>query len=122
MALVAGTAWGQDDHFPFGPFRMYSTTTPASGNVRSALLEGVTVEGTTVEVDFGAIGLRRAEIEGQLPRFEEDPDLLAVLARAYHELNPNEPDLVELRLVQVVQPVRRHEVLGKDTIARWERP
>ena len=23
--LLAGTVWGDDDAFPFGPFRMYST-------------------------------------------------------------------------------------------------
>lgn len=31
--LLAGTAFGDDDPFPFGPFRMYSTSTPPNGDV-----------------------------------------------------------------------------------------
>ena len=33
--LLAGTFVGQDDDFPFGPFRMYSTTAQLNGPVRS---------------------------------------------------------------------------------------
>ncbi len=33
VLLTAGTVWGNDDEFPFGPFRMFSTSTPAGSAV-----------------------------------------------------------------------------------------
>ena len=47
--LLAGTAWGQDDHFPFGPFRMYSTADDPDGAVLSTYLQAVDADGVVVD-------------------------------------------------------------------------
>ena len=65
--LLLGTLVGQDDAFPFGPFRMYATADAPNGSVLSTRLEAVTVDGAVVRVGEGDIGMRRAEYEGQLP-------------------------------------------------------
>lgn len=99
--LASGTAWGQDDHFPFGPFRMYSTADDPNGVVRSTYLWAVDAEGAVVErVAERHVGLRRAEYEGQLDRLVRDPQLLADLAGTFRRRHPGAPPWVELRVVQ----------------------
>ena len=116
LALVAaGTLWGSDDDFPAGPFRMYATAARPNGNVRTAQLYGVLADGQERLLEAHDVGLRRAELEGQLPRFRAHPELLAALAK---------PEFVEVRLVERVrrvvdrrvQPGDRHEV-----VASWRR-
>ncbi len=103
--LLAGTVWGDDDSFPFGPFRMYSTRANPDTPVVSTRVVGLTPAGTEVRLSGGEVGLRRAEFEGQLPRIERDPSLLGLLADSYAE---HHPDAEELVAVQVVQ--RRYEL------------
>ena len=101
LALVlAGTVWGDDDAFPFGPFRMYSTRNDPNTPVISTRAVGVTAAGEEVRLSGGQVGLRRAEFEGQLPRLEAEPELLALLAESYAERHPDAPDLLEVQVVQ----------------------
>lgn len=122
VALLAGTAWGEDDHFPFGPFRMFSRTTKPTGRVTASRIEAVTVAGDVVTIDHGAFGLRRAEVEGQLPRFRRDPALLRHLAAAYREANPDGVDVVELRVVNDISRLTDGRVTSRETrvVAAWQ--
>ena len=101
--LVAGTFWGQDDHFPFGPFRMYANATKTTGGVRTMEVWATTVDGADIRIPAARMGLRRAELEGQRARFRADPDLVSALADAYHRFQPGHPRLVEVRLVHNVR-------------------
>jgi hypothetical protein len=98
--LLAGTVWGNDDSFPFGPFRMYSTRANPDTPVVSTRVVGLTATGEEVRLSGGEVGLRRAEFEGQLPRIHEDPSLLGLLADSYAERNPAAEELVEVQVVQ----------------------
>ena len=99
--LVAGTVAGQDDHFPFGPFRMYSTADDPDGRVLSTYLQAVDDEGRVVDrVGEHDIGLRRAEYEGQLSRVVEQPEILGELADVFAERHPDRPPWVEVSVVQ----------------------
>jgi hypothetical protein len=98
--LLAGTVWGEDDDFPFGPFKMYAGRAAPDGQVNSTRVVGVTPAGEEVGLSGGQVGLRRAEFEGQLPRLEEQPELLGVLAEVYADKHPGGPDLVSVRVVQ----------------------
>ena len=64
VLLLAGTFVGQDDDFPFGPFRMYSTRDDPDGTVVSTRVEAVDTGGTLRVVDESSTGLKRAEVEG----------------------------------------------------------
>jgi hypothetical protein len=97
--LVAGTAVGQDDDFPFGPFRMFSTTDRLDAPVADTRLEAVDASGARLRLSDRDIGLRRAEIEGQLDRFTARPALLAAAASGYAARHPGAPPLVEIDVV-----------------------
>jgi hypothetical protein len=97
--LLLGTLVGQDDAFPFGPFRMYSTTDDLHAPVASTRVEAVNAEGTRFRVSDGMTGMRRAEIEGQLDRFRADPALLGSLAEAYAARNAGKPPLARVEIV-----------------------
>ncbi len=100
VALLAGTLWGTDADFPFGPFKMYSTRADPDAPVVSTRVVGVTAAGEEVRLSGGQVGLRRAEFEGQLPRLQAEPELLGLLAGSYTEQHPGGPELVEVQVVQ----------------------
>lgn len=124
LGLVWGTFWGLDDHFPFGPFRMYSTTDEVDGPIRSLKFEGTTASGETFEIPSAHFGLRRAEADGQTERVRSDTEFLGVFVEAYERFNPGAPPLVRLRMFHRVdvlkgrRPVSQHE----EEVAVWERP
>src|ERR1700712_1340913 len=71
FALLGWGSWkADDDAFPVGPFVMFAFTTPPDGEVRSAAVEAVDVTGQRLPVvlEPEEVGLRRAEMEGQIPR------------------------------------------------------
>jgi hypothetical protein len=97
--LLSGTVWGDDDAFPFGPFRMYSTRNDPNNPVISTRAVGLTAAGAEVRLSGGQVGLRRAEFEGQLDRLREHPELLGVLAESFADANPDAPELVSVQMV-----------------------
>jgi hypothetical protein len=105
LVLLAGSVWGSDASFPFGPFKMYSTLADPDRPVVSTRVVGMTADGAEVRLSGGEIGLRRAEFEGQLPRLVDEPELLALLAGTYAAHHPDAEPLVEVRVVQ-----RRYEL------------
>ncbi|MDK3258333.1 hypothetical protein [Blastococcus capsensis] len=112
--LFAGTLFGDDDEFPFGPFRMYSTRADPDAPVVSTRTVGLTATGEEVRLSGGQVGLRRAEFEGQLDRIQEDPELLGLLAEAFADAHPSAPDLVAVQVVQ-----RRIELVDGRQTGTW---
>ena len=124
-ALLAGAAWGYDDNFPFGPFRMFSYANKLDGRVASAKVEGTTTSGRVITISAGELAFRRAEIEGQVQRFVADPDLLHLFAETYEELNPEAETLASIRLFYAIDHLVDGRKVGdneQETLAVWERP
>ncbi|TDC69494.1 hypothetical protein E1193_30525 [Micromonospora sp. KC606] len=120
--LLAGTLLGLDDHFPFGPFRMYSTSPPANAPAPDTRVEGVDRTGTVIALGQDATGIRRAEIEGQQARYAADPDRLRQVAEAYAERHPDAPALVEVRIVIRWYGIQQGRPTGRwtdETAVRW---
>ncbi|MEH0820789.1 MULTISPECIES: hypothetical protein [unclassified Micromonospora] len=120
--LLVGTLWGYDDHFPFGPFRMYSTSEPPNAPAPDTRVEGVDRTGTVVALGQDATGIRRAEIEGQQDRYAADPTLLRQVADAYAERHPGAPQLVEVRIVIRWYGIHQGRPTGRwtdETTVRW---
>jgi hypothetical protein len=109
--LVAGTFFGSDHEFPFGPFRMYATSGRSTGAVRTAALRGEW-RGERVEVHSESIGLRRSELEGQYDRFREDPRMLAALAQMFRTEGVR---LDRLQLIVVIRRVVNGHRVGAST-------
>lgn len=121
---LAGTFVGQDDDFPFGPFRMYSTRDDPNGTVVSTRVEAVDARGRVRVVDERSTGLKRAEVEGQIRRFVDDPELLGALSRAHDRLRPQEPPFAEIRVVEQVYTLRDSRPTGSSServVVRWSR-
>ncbi|MCW3841888.1 hypothetical protein ONA70_17450 [Micromonospora yasonensis] len=112
--LLVGTVRGTDDDFPFGPFRMYSTSDPPDAPAPDTRVEGVDRTGAVVSLGQDATGIRRAEIEGQQSRYVADPDRLRQVADAYAERHPAAPALVEVRIV-----IRWYDIQGGRPTGRW---
>jgi len=125
LLLLAGTVWGSDDHFPFGPFRMYAGVNPPDEPAPDTRVEGVDTTGAIVALTQRNTGIRRAEIEGQQGRYESDPGLLREVADAYTERNPGAPGLVEVRIVIRYWGIRDSRPTGTytdETVVRWRTP
>ena len=122
-ALLAGSAVGTDDWFPLGPFRMFTNRAAPTGDVRGVTIEAVDAEGRALTVGGGDVGLRHAELEGQLWRFQARPELLADIAEAYRSVHPGAPALVVVELRERIRRIDdRHltDEVEVRTVARWE--
>lgn len=122
--LLVGTFLGQDDAFPFGPFRMYATRDAPDGTVVSTRVEAIDATGRILTVPDTATGLRRAEIEGQVGRFRAHPELLGALSRAHTRLHPREAAYDEVRVVERRYALHDSRPTGTSTeqvVATWRR-
>jgi hypothetical protein len=122
VLLLAGTVWGEDDHFPFGPFRMYASADPPNEPAPDTRLEGVDSSGAAIPLGERNTGIRRAEVEGQQSRYAAEPGLLRGVADAYARRNPTAPALVEVRIVVRWHGIRDGRPTGKfsdQTVVRW---
>lgn len=123
--LLAGSAWGDDDHFPFGPFRMYSTADDPDGRVQSTYVRAVDADGRVVDrVAERHVGLRRAEYEGQLSRIVGRPEILGDLADAFSRRHPDAVPWAEVSVVRTSYQLLDGEPTGETTelLARWTAP
>jgi hypothetical protein len=101
LALTfGGSVFGDDSWFPVGPFSMYAGRADPDGQVASSRVVGFTAAGEEVRLSGGAVGLRRAEFEGQLPRLAAQPELVELLAQAYSEWHPDAEPLIRVQVVQ----------------------
>ncbi len=125
VLVALGTFVGEDDDFPFGPFKMYAGRHDPDALVLDTRVEAVDRLGRLRVVDERSTGLRRAEIEGQVERFRAEPALLGLLATAHAGLQPDEPSLVEVRVVERTYRLRDSRPTGERTervVARWQAP
>lgn len=123
--LVLGTVQGNDDRWPFAPTSQYAFAVHLDGEVRSTRIEAVTTGGvrTVVPLTPGGVGLRRAEVEGQLQRFVDDPALLEAVAAAYARRHPGRARYVRLEVHQDVTRLVDGELTGapRDVeLAAWD--
>jgi hypothetical protein len=125
--LLLGTLQGNDDRWPFAPMSQYAFAVHLDGEIRSTAIEAVTTKGvrTVVPLSPGGVGLRRAEVEGQLPRFVADPALLEAVAAAYARRHPGRPRYARLELHQSVSRLVAGVVVGAPqdvVLAAWDVP
>lgn len=121
--LLIGTFKGDDDHFPFGPFRMYSTTNDLNGTVNAIRFLARNEAGEVLEPRAQDFGLRPAEINGQVARIREDPELLGQLASVYERIHPDREPLVELQLRYGLHQLSdgRPVAYSEEEVATWVR-
>jgi hypothetical protein len=125
VLLLAGTLWGSDDDFPFGPFKMYSTAPGADADAPDTRVEGVDAAGRVVVLTEGNSGIRRAEFEGQQQAYVDDPERLRQVALAYAERSPGAAPLRTVRIVIHWVDIEDSRVTGTshdETVVSWTAP
>ena len=123
--LLAGTLWGQDDDFPFGPFRMYATAPDPDADAPDTRVEGVDATGRTLQLTEWNSGLRRAEIEGQQQAYVDHPERLRQVAMAYAARNPQAEKLRTVRIVirwVGIEDARPTGTSNDQIVAQWTAP
>ncbi len=124
-AFVAGSVVGDDPWWPFGPWRMYSTSQAPTGSVWSTRIEVRTAEDDTwrpAPLSPANVGLNRAEVEGRIPRILADPALLGTLAESHSRLRPTSTAWVGVRVVRLHIGIVGGKVTGDDraeVLAEW---
>jgi hypothetical protein len=107
--IVLGTWERNDQGWPFAPMSQFAFAISASdGEVHSRYLEATTIGGERVRVDLsrGALGLQRAEIEGQLWSFMQRPSLLQAIAVLHARRAPGEARFATVDVMDEVRQVR----------------
>jgi hypothetical protein len=110
--FLTGTAVGQDDWWPFSPWRMFANATPPSGSVISLRIEVQADPDPAWQVaplTPTTVGLNRAEVEGRIPQMTAKPEMLGTLAKSHARLRPKDPAWRGVRVV-------RNEVLLTDGV------
>ena len=107
-AIGYGTVAGAEKMFPAGPMTQYAFYVPPDGQVDSIQVFADTTAGTHVPVHLSpsGVGIKRADIEIQLPAIERNPALLRTIAVAQRRLHPDQPQYVRLYVVDTVIPLR----------------
>lgn len=100
--FLAGSLKGDDPWWPFGPWRMFSTSQAPTGAVVAMAIQAQTADGVWFDAALSpaSVGLNRAEIEGRIPQILADPAMLGTLARSHARLRPGDPPWVGVRVVR----------------------
>jgi len=123
--LTAGTLWGTDDHFPFGPFSMYAGVNGPNDPAPDTRVEGVDATGRTLVLNEHNAGVRRAEVEGLEAAYVDDPGRLELIADSYARMNPDAPPIVRVTVIVRLHEIRNSSLTGRwhdETRAVWQRP
>ncbi len=123
-AFAAGSLVGQDDWWPFSPWRMYSTSQAPTGSVISMALEVRAGDEPWREAVLSphTLGLNRAEVEGRIEQITDHPATLATLAASHARLRPDEPRWTAVRLVREEQVIVDRRPTGQQrrtVLATW---
>jgi hypothetical protein len=113
VLLAYGTFIGNDGDWPFGPLRQYAGSTRVSSQVLLTHVYGVHPSGRVVRLNTEALGLRVAELDGQLPRLRRHPELLRPLAAIYQRKYPERARLVRLIIKRDGKVIRNRKVVGE---------
>lgn len=107
-----------NDWFPLGSLSQYSYARPLDSPTKAVRIRALTEAGNDrgVSLSKGGIGIERAEIEGQVQRIIDNPQMLEGIARAYSERNPENPAFVELRMERVIRYVEDGKPTGEEDI------
>ncbi|SDQ48522.1 hypothetical protein [Quadrisphaera sp. DSM 44207] len=132
---LAGSLVGDDHWWPLGPWRMYSTSSAPTGEVRVFALQATTAPAPAAAASAGGdvawrdtslglanAGLNRAELEGRAELVTSDPAVLGTLAQAHARLHPDDAPWTGVRLLRratVLQDRRPTGEVREEVLAEW---
>ncbi|GAA3637987.1 hypothetical protein GCM10022223_66130 [Kineosporia mesophila] len=123
LLVINGSVFGNDVYWPFGPMSQFAFRTGTNDVIRSTFLAAVDEDGMLQRVTLSPanLGIARAEIEGQQPRFVREPDMLSDLAANYRRIHPGVPELTQLWLCEKVTKLHNGRDAGSttQTVVGW---
>jgi hypothetical protein len=125
LLFWAGSLVGDDPWWPFGPWRMFSTSQAPTGAVVSTEMQIQTAadsQWTPAGITPESVGLNRAEVEGRLHQIAADPAMLGTLAASHARLRPDAPRWNAVRIVQRKMVIHDRVPTGQeqvDVLATW---
>ena len=123
LTLGWTTVYGTDDDFPLGPMVQYAFRTDPDSFIDSHYVEADTTDGRRITVPLSnrGVGMKRAQIEGQLLKFIADPSMLQQLAEAQERLHPDEPHYTRVYLMRDRLTLRDGRGAGHtiEVLAQW---
>ena len=126
VLFVGGTWKGNDDWWPFGPWRMFATSTAPTGGVAVLAIESHTGTDSAwqpASINLSSVGLNRAEVEGRVPQMLANPAMLGTLAATHARLRPADPRWTGVRVVRVVTVIVDRRPTGQEhrtVLAEWD--
>lgn len=124
--LTAGQFLGTNDFFPLGSLTQYATAKDLNGSVRSTCIAAQFPgedEPRRLAFNTATVGIERGDIESQLQRVIDHPELLQTLADSYIRLHPDEPRPERMILCRTVTQLRDGLPVGEPEeliLASWE--
>lgn len=124
-AYLAGSLVGDDHWWPFGPWRMFSTSTAPTGAVTVSTIQVLTADRDDwqdVALHPWRVGLNRAEVEGRHDQIVADPQILRTLAEANARLRPDDQRWTGVRLVRRSTVLENRAPTGETrerVVAEW---
>lgn len=124
--FLAGAVVGDDPWWPFGPWRMFSTSTKPTGAVVYMSIEVRDADDPDwrpAPITLQSVGLNRAEVEGRIPQLTRDPAMLGTLAASHARLRPRDAAWVAVRVVRneaVIVDRRPTGEVRQVVVATWE--
>lgn len=96
-----------NDWFPLGSLSQYSYARPLDSPTKAVRIRALTEEGTDrgISLSNKGIGVGRAEVEGQVQRIIDNPQMLEGIARVWSLQRPQGPALTEVRMERVTRYV-----------------
>jgi hypothetical protein len=123
VLVVHGTVLGNDVQWPFAPMSQFAFRVGTNDAIRSLYLSARDVDGQQFVVPLSPpnLGIGRAEVEGQLPAIQRDPELLKDLIEPYPRLHPGAPALKQVWLRQKVTILHHGRPDGEylETLVGW---
>ena len=126
--FLTGAVVGDDPWWLFGPWRMFSTSTPPTGAVVYMSIEVRDTDDPDwrpAPITLQSVGLNRAEVEGRIPQLTKDPSMLGTLAASHARLRPDDAPWVAVRVVRneaVIVDRRPTGEVRHVVLATWEAP
>ena len=81
---------------------MYSVRNDPNATILVTSVRGTSIDGEELRIPFSDLGIRRAELDGQLTRFFADDSRLAgVLVESYDNMG-SQPPLAGLRIIRTI--------------------
>jgi hypothetical protein len=124
-AFLSGSLVGDDHWWPFGPWRMFATSTAPTGAVTVSALQVTTADRDDwqdVPLNPWRVGLNRAEVEGRHDAVVADPTILGTLAEANARLRPDDERWTGVRLVRRSTLIENRAPTGETrqrVVAEW---